>query len=255
MLFGSAGLGDLRQEFNITRTNFMEVLRMGEVYARTSAQLRLAPEIVYTVDVRAVRDSDFLDVSIRAPTPELAKVIANTYVGTGVAYFGELEAKPAASGGAFVSERLQAAGDRFEAASAEVQAAEQEQRSTVLAQEKMRSAQDEYRLLLDKQTEARLKEEDSLQAASFAQVVQPAAMGDLVSTRLAQTMVLTVVGSLGLSVAFALLADALRTGVRAYPRAEASEGRVHVQVPDDESAEPISGFEADGARYSQIRRR
>lgn len=83
-----------RDEIAVAINNFVELLQSDEVYRRTISQLGLKEsESVYTITAKRVSDADFVNVTVEAPTPELAAEIANTHIGVAIAYYGELRAQ------------------------------------------------------------------------------------------------------------------------------------------------------------------
>jgi len=314
----------LRDEITVARNNFIEVLQSREVYNRTIAQLGLKGEdAAYTLEVRPLRDSDFIYIFVRGRTPELAAEIANTHVSAAITYYGEVRAKPATAAKNFLAEQLRIAEEEFRSAekaftefqvensiatlqteltiyqklveqlqlernrrmlegptSRAIQATEalldalrlERERAyaqgdsemvkrfdeaiarytaqledlremtsatahvdSILAkrraelerlvmlgpgynvlQENVRQARERYQLLLDKYTEAVLKE-NTVQAASFIQVVEPAlAPARPAPTRMKTLLGLAVVGSLGLGVMLAFVLESL-TSYQAAP--------------------------------------
>jgi uncharacterized protein involved in exopolysaccharide biosynthesis len=83
-----------RDEIAVAINNFVELLQSDEVYRRTISQLGMKEsEAVYTITAKRVSDADFVNVTVEAPTPELAAEIANTHIGVAIAYYGELRAQ------------------------------------------------------------------------------------------------------------------------------------------------------------------
>lgn len=99
-----------RDEVTVQRNNFTELLRSREVQKRTVDALGLSgADASYALDVRLLRDSDYVYVVTRARTPQLAEQIANAHAGEGIAYFGETRAKPLTASKTFISEQLSSA--------------------------------------------------------------------------------------------------------------------------------------------------
>lgn len=314
-LFDRYRSSNLRDEMTVARNNFIEVLQSREVYNRTTRQLGLEGEdVTYAMDVRPLRDSDFIYVTVRGRTPKLAEEIANAHVNAAIGYYGEVRAKPATAAKNFLAEQLRIAEEGFHSAekaltefriqngiavleteltiyqrlleqlqlernrrmlegptSRAIQATEtlldqlQLERERAYAQgdtdtverfdeaiarhsaqlenlrkntsatahvdsilakrrdeleclvalgamyavlqENARQARARYQLLLDKHTEAVLKE-DTVQAASFIQIVEPAlAPSQPAPIKLKVLLVLAVAGSLGLGVMLAFLLE------------------------------------------------
>ena len=107
----------LRDEITVAINNFVELLQSNEVRQRTISQLGLVGEDgLYKIDVKRVRDADFVNVAVEARTPGLAAEIANTHVGIAIAYYGELRAKSINSEKELFAEQLQAAENEFHGA-------------------------------------------------------------------------------------------------------------------------------------------
>jgi uncharacterized protein involved in exopolysaccharide biosynthesis len=107
----------LREEMTVIRNNLMEVLQAREVYERTISRLALADEdATYTLDASSIRDTDFIFVTVKARTAELAADIANAHVDAAVAYFGELRAKPVDAARNLIAGQLHLAEEQYHAA-------------------------------------------------------------------------------------------------------------------------------------------
>ncbi len=106
-LFDSYRSLSVRDEITVARNNLVEVLQSREVVNRTISQLGLVGEDAdYSLQVTPLRDSDFLYVTVRARAPQLAEQIANAHASIGVAYYGEVRAKPAVAALNAIAEQL-----------------------------------------------------------------------------------------------------------------------------------------------------
>jgi uncharacterized protein involved in exopolysaccharide biosynthesis len=109
-LFETYRAGTRREEMTVARNNFIEILNSREVYNRTIRQFGVENvNEAYVLDVEPVSDSDFLYVSVLAPSPKLAEQIANAHVATAITYYGEVRAKPATATKTFLDEQLRSA--------------------------------------------------------------------------------------------------------------------------------------------------
>jgi uncharacterized protein involved in exopolysaccharide biosynthesis len=210
---GNRSSSNLRDDLVLARNNFLLAARSREVYDRTTKQLGLAgPEADYTVDLRPLRDSDFIDLVVSAQTPELAQSLANAHAVQAIRYYGELRAKPATATQALLAEQLVTTAERLRVSndarngdSPAGGAAVAEARAEAAAQ-----AREEYQILLKKYSEAGLLKESALRAPNL-QVVESAVAPTRPAgvRKLAALLGLALVGSLGLGVLLALLLDAI----------------------------------------------
>ena len=107
----------LRDEITVAINNLTELLQSDEVHKRTISQLGLeGKDAPYTLEAQHVRDADFVNVTVRARTPDLAAQIANTHVGAAIAYYGELRAKSTNAEKALFAVQLRTAEKEFQAA-------------------------------------------------------------------------------------------------------------------------------------------
>ncbi len=107
----------LRDEITVATNNFIELLLSDEVSERTTSQLSLTgKDADYKIEAKPINDSDFVDVAITARRPDLAAEIANTQVGTAIAYYGELNAQATRAEMALVGEQLQVAENELQSA-------------------------------------------------------------------------------------------------------------------------------------------
>ncbi len=106
-LFDSYRSPSVRDEIAVARNNLVEVLQSREVVNRAIKQMGLAgADAAYSLQVSPLRDSDFLYVTVRARTPKLAEEIANAHASVGIAYYGEVRAKPALASLNVIAEQL-----------------------------------------------------------------------------------------------------------------------------------------------------
>lgn len=220
------------QQIAATRSAFIEALRNPTVIRAALKQVNSSADpsqVRNNLTVEQPTNSQLVNISVRAASPEEAAAIANALVEAGRTYFGQLQAVPAAQAREFISSQVQEAARRLAAANAALTAYKQAhqisdlpseiqaqrdiitrltiagsealvngdtaraaayerliqaktaelQRLTVLSdkyallREDIASARDYYRFLVDKETEAVLKE-DELLRAGFIQVVETA---------------------------------------------------------------------------------
>ncbi len=224
------------QQIAATRSAFMEALQNPAVIRAALAQLNSSADpaqVRHNLTVEQPINSQLVNVSVRAASPEEAAAIANALVEAGRVYFGQLQAVPAAQAREFISAQVKDAAQRLAAANTALAAYKQAhqindlpseiqaqrdiitrltiassealvsgdtaraaayerliathtaelQRLTVLSdnyallREDIASARDYYRFLVDKETEAVLKENELLRAG-FIQVVETAYAAD-----------------------------------------------------------------------------
>ncbi len=119
MLYDRYRAIDARDELTVVRNNFTEVLRSREVAQRTEAALQLSgDDAYYELEIRPIRDADFLFVTFSARTAQLAAAIARAHIESAVGYYGEIRAQPTAAARQYVLEELRAAEEQLRAASA-----------------------------------------------------------------------------------------------------------------------------------------
>lgn len=254
------------QQIAATRNAFIEALRNPSVIRAALRQVNSSADPVQVRNnlwVEQPNNSQLVNVSVRAASPEEAAAIANALVEAGRAYFGQLQAVPAAQAREFISSQVKDAAQRLAAANAALTAFKQEhqisdlpseiqaqrdiitrltiasseavvngdtaraaaydrlikansaelQRLTALAdryallREEIASARDYYRFLVDKETEAVLKE-DELLRAGFIQIVEAAYVPDApVSPLDVRILVLGLLVSLIVSIMVAFFLD------------------------------------------------
>lgn len=116
-LFDRYRSSSIRDEITVARNNFSEVLQSREVYKRTIRRLGLSgKDAAYDVEVRPMRDSDFIYVTAQARTPGLAAEIANAHLSAAIEYLGEMRAKPAAAARDLLADQVRVAADRLRSA-------------------------------------------------------------------------------------------------------------------------------------------
>lgn len=220
---------NVRDEATLARNNFLVVLKSPIVYQRTLDQLQLSGDAaLYDVTATPLRDTDFIDVTVKATSPEAAEAIANEHVAQAIKNYGELRAKAAGATRSFLAQELQQAaqaGGITPTGAGQADAA--------------RESRDAYQALLKKYSEAALVEQ-SAQKAGYIQVVSPATAASKASVikKYATALGLAIFGGLGLGLALACAFDATR------------RQRVEVQVPTSRSgwapARPVPTLAAPG---------
>ncbi len=206
---GAEPYRNLRDDLTVARVDFIEAARSPEVRARTVATLGLGEaDEQYSLDVKQVRDSDFVDLSVASRTAELAERIANTHAELAIAYASELRALPARALVVFLSNRI---------TSAELELSRTSSASAPVA----RLAQDNYDVLHTKLAEAQLKASEGYSAQSMQIVAQAPVPRTADNHRVQALLLLSVVGSLAVGVALAFVLDAIA------PRAQAIVWRTY----------------------------
>ena len=202
-LVNASRSSNVRDEATLARNNFLVVLKSPEVVDRTANTLALGQaDADYAVTGTALRDTDFIEVDVRATTPELAQKIANTHVQQAIQRYGELRAKPAGATRSFIAQQIGGADKLTPDVPADPTA----------TSDQARQARDSYDALLKKYSEALLAEESARQA-SYIQVVSPADMGTPVATptRIATVLGLAGIGGMGLGAILAVMLQSAAT--------------------------------------------
>ena len=108
---------NVRDDITVARNNFTEILQSDEVFNRVVKQLGLSGEDAkYSVDVRALRDSDYFNVVVQSRNVALVGQIANAHVNMAIAYYGEVRSKPASASKNFLAEQVATADKRVRTA-------------------------------------------------------------------------------------------------------------------------------------------
>lgn len=108
---------NVREEMTVARNNFGEILQSREIYERTVRQLGLTGrEADYKLDLRPLRDSDFLVVAVQSENPQLVGQIVNVHVNSAINYYGEVRAKPATAAKSFLADQVTTADKRVRTA-------------------------------------------------------------------------------------------------------------------------------------------
>jgi hypothetical protein len=192
---------NVRDEATLARNNFLVVLKSPEVFDRTAAELGISPVGSYSVVGRQLRDTDFIDVTVRGETPEMTEKVANAHVAQSIQRYGELRAKPAAATRDFLAQQIQNASSTGLATPA----------SATERAGQARQAGDSYDMLLKKYSEAVLAEGTAARA-TYVQVVSPAVevFPTASPSRIAMVLGLAGVGGLGLGTVLAFLIESFR---------------------------------------------
>jgi uncharacterized protein involved in exopolysaccharide biosynthesis len=163
------------------------------------------PDDRYVLDMRQVRDSDFIDLSVESSSGALAEQIANAHAQVAIQYVAELRALPARAAKEFLTTRLAATRARFD--ELQLQAARTPSRPDL--EQDLRTVRDEYVLIERKLAEAEVKSNPSYTARSM-QVVSPAVVPARPDTRKMQLQLgMAGIGSLVAGVLLAILLDLL----------------------------------------------
>lgn len=108
---------NLRDEITVARNNFIEVVQDDEVHNRMVSRHDLEDDdAVYDLELVSERDTDFINIIVKARTPQLAALIVNTLVDEAITYSGELRAKPTNAEKSLYADQLSTARDEFRAA-------------------------------------------------------------------------------------------------------------------------------------------
>ncbi|MEM7130720.1 MAG: hypothetical protein AAF702_30625 [Chloroflexota bacterium] len=99
-----------RDEIVQSINNFISAAQQGVVYERTRNALILDDKTAdYRMNVKAVADTDYVELSVESESPFLAESIVNEHVSFSITHYGELRARPANSTRMMFAERLSAA--------------------------------------------------------------------------------------------------------------------------------------------------
>lgn len=106
-----------RDEITVARNNFVSILGSDEIRNRTLQALNLDPiKTKFTLETKSDNDSDFLYVTVRAPSAQLAASITNTIIDQAIKYYGELRAKPSLDEKNLYAAQLKTAEDDYNTA-------------------------------------------------------------------------------------------------------------------------------------------
>ncbi len=200
---------NLRDELTVARVDFIEAAKSPEARTRTVTALGLTDaDADYTLDVRQVRDSDFIDLSVQARTPELAQRTANAHAEAAIAYAAELRSMPAKASLALLTDRLRSA-------QADLESVQRD--ATSPTDPALKAAQDNYQLVQRKLAEAQLKA-TSTYSAQAMQIVSRAQAPLSADTRKVQMLLVLgalsgLVAGIVLSFTFDALAMRLETAL------------------------------------------
>jgi uncharacterized protein involved in exopolysaccharide biosynthesis len=247
-LLGTSGgaSSTLRDDLLLVSNDFTFVAESPEVHDLTVQRLNLqGSDANYKLTVKPVTDSSYLDLTVQARTPQLARAIATTHAQEAIHYYGELRAKPANTTAALLDSQIQ----ETSATIASLQSSGsglggQNPNSAALAQ-----ALANYQSLLGKRSDALLAAQDATRV-SFIQIVDAAPDATPASwlKTVGVTVALTLIGSLGLATLVTLLLESL------YPTTEGQLSRFRRPVPGaasrgvasaadlNSAAEPVDNF-------------
>jgi uncharacterized protein involved in exopolysaccharide biosynthesis len=182
---------NLRDDLTVARNNFVEVARSPEVRVRTLQTLGLATDGPrYGVELRQIRDSDFIELNVDAPTLQLAEQIANAHAAMSVQNMAELRAMPARAAKQLIVDQLAARREKLDAA--EREAAEMSSSATT---QNLQQARTDYSAWQAKLREAEVKSSSDY-AASFIQIVGPATVPSQRSSQFWAQLALAGLGAL-----------------------------------------------------------
>ncbi|MDQ6672947.1 MAG: hypothetical protein M3069_19775 [Chloroflexota bacterium] len=203
----SAPYSNLRDELVVARNNLVEAVRSSEVRGQTIDALGLSDASRdYLVDVAEVRDSDFLVLSVEAPTATAARAIADAHATLSIQQTARLRALPVLATKQLLIAQVAAARAAVDTQPGGPVSADP---ATSSPQTPVSQARTDYQFWQKKLSEAEVKS-DSTYAASFMQVVSPAELPLQPSNQKVRTqLVMGALGSLIVSFAVAILLDAL----------------------------------------------
>jgi uncharacterized protein involved in exopolysaccharide biosynthesis len=116
-LFSTVDREAISQQIDRTRDNVAQFFQAGDVVSRLLARL---PDITMTeselsklIDVTLPSNSQLMNVSVRAPSPETAVLLANTMADVGQEYYAALLAEPTELARKFIEGQLEVAEDEL----------------------------------------------------------------------------------------------------------------------------------------------
>ena len=119
-LFSSFGRTSLQEAVAQTQTSFAEFLQEGDAAWRA---LEILPDMSITareirdnIEIEIPQNSQLMRITVSAPDPEAAALLANAIVETGLEQYGILLAQPTASTRSFVEQELAEARKELQAA-------------------------------------------------------------------------------------------------------------------------------------------
>jgi uncharacterized protein involved in exopolysaccharide biosynthesis len=225
---GNRSSSILRDDLLLVQNNFDVIVQSAVVHDRTVRQLDLrSVDDAYTVTAAPILDSNYLNLSVRARTPELAQAIANTHASEAIQYYGELRAKPASTTADFLDGEIQKA--RATVTSLQTSTP----RGSGSTSPELQQATTNYLNLLQKHSDALLASQDA-ERVSYIQVVQPAVISKTPTSVKAVGAAIgsTFIGSLGLGVLSVLLFESL------FP--EKAVGRPTLEISVNGRVEPTA---------------
>jgi uncharacterized protein involved in exopolysaccharide biosynthesis len=123
-LYSNLGRQALRDEIEQTQSSIGELLQEGDVAYRVLKEL---PDIAMTggelrqkIEVEIPENSNLMRVSVRAADPEVAALLANAVVETGLAQYAELSARPTSGMRVFIEQQLDVAQAEYGIAESEL---------------------------------------------------------------------------------------------------------------------------------------
>jgi uncharacterized protein involved in exopolysaccharide biosynthesis len=208
---------NLRDDLLLVSNDFTFVAESPEARDQTVQRLNLqGPDANYKLTIKPVTDSSYLNLTVQARTPQLARAIATTHAQEAIRYYGELRAKPATTTAALLDTQLQQAS----ATIASLQSSTSGQNGQNPNSAALQQAIANYQNLLQKRSDALLAAQDATRV-SYIQIVDTApapAVANWLKT-IGVTAALTLVGSVGLAALVALLLESL------YPTTEMNLAR------------------------------
>ena len=123
-LYSTVGRQALQDEIAQTQASLTELLLEGDVVYRTVQSLADVPmtgsELRQRIEIETPRDSHLMRISVSAPNPELAALLANAVVDVGLSQYAQFAARPTTSMRQFIEEQLDVAQHEYEKAEMEL---------------------------------------------------------------------------------------------------------------------------------------
>ena len=123
-LYSNLGRQALRDEIEQTQSSIGELLQEGDVAYRVLKDLpdisMSGGELRQKIEVEIPQNSNLMRVSVKAADPEVAALLANAVVETGLAQFAELSARPTSGMRVFIEQQLDVAQAEYEIAESEL---------------------------------------------------------------------------------------------------------------------------------------
>jgi len=204
---GSNSSSSLRDNLLLVSNDFTFVAKSSEVRNLTIQRLSLTgSDANFTMSIKPVSDSSYLNLTVQARTSQLARAIATTQAQEAIQYYGELRSKPATTTVDLLNNQLQATA----ATITSLQSSGTSQNGPSSTSLALQQAMSNYQTLLQKRSDALLAAQDAAHV-SYIQIVDsaPTATAPSWVKSVGVSVALTLIGSLGLALLAAFVLESL----------------------------------------------